>query len=286
MSDMRDFLLRLSLCRGVGRVGKTRLWQVASKYRCITDPVRLADLAQLGPSSRQALLNNWTSPYLSQIVSLNQQYPFLTICDDEYPDQLRETFSPPLTLFYQGNLDLLRCPLLGVVGAREMSSYGETVLRALIPSVVKRQVGVVSGLARGVDGMGHRLALANHGATVGVVGCGLDRVYPPENAKLQAAMIKEGLVLSEYGRGEPPLAYHFPERNRIIAGLSTVVIVIEAKKRSGSLITANIALEENRAVCAVPGRIDTIRSQGCNELIAAGAKPILRPQDILDEFVL
>lgn len=286
MLTVRDFLLQLSLCRGIGRVSKMRLWKVAQEQRCFNDIMRLATLAQLGPSSQAALLDNWASSELSAVVQLNKQYPYITIVDDEYPAQLRETFYPPLILFYVGNLDLLRCPLLGVVGARDISSYGETVLRGIIPQVIRHQIAVVSGLAKGVDGMSHQLALASSGPTIGVVGCGLDRVYPPENRQLQEKVAKEGLVLSEYGRGEPPLAYHFPERNRIIAGLSSVVVVIEAKKRSGSLITANLALEENRTVCAVPGRIDTIRSLGCNELIAAGAKPVLRAQDILDEFLI
>lgn len=286
MLTVREFLLRLNLCRGVGRVSKTRLWQAAQAHRNFNDIELLARAAQLGPSSQAALLNNWRSAELSAAVSLNSGQSFLTLVDDEYPAQLRETFCPPLVLFYVGNLELLRCPMLAVVGARDMSTYGETVLRALVPQVVKHQVAIVSGLARGVDGMSHRLALANEGATIGVVGCGLDRNYPAENRRLQQAMATNGLVLSEYGQGEPPLAFHFPERNRIIAGLASVVVVIEAKRRSGSLITANLALEENRTVCAVPGRIDTFRSVGCNELIAAGAKPVLRAQDILDEFLL
>ncbi|WP_283587606.1 DNA-processing protein DprA [Limosilactobacillus viscerum] len=285
MLTVREFLQQLSLCRGLGRVSKMRLWQVAQKHRCFSRVEFLAEQAQLGPNAKEALLNNWASEELAQTVELNQQYPQITIVDEEYPPQLRETFCPPLVLYYQGNLDLLRCPQLGVVGARDMSAYGETVLRGLIPQVAKHQIAVVSGLAKGVDGMSHRLALANNGATIGVIGCGLDRVYPLENRPLYEAVAKQGLILSEYGRGEPPLAYHFPERNRIIAGLSSVVVVIEAKKRSGSLITANLALEENRTVCAVPGRIDTFRSLGCNELIAAGAKPILRAQDLLDEFL-
>lgn len=242
MLTVRDFLLQLSLCRGVGRVSKMRLWKVAQEQRCFTDVEKLAVLAQLGPSSRAALLDNWTSSALTRTVQLNRQSPHITIVDGDYPDQLRETFCPPLVLFYAGNLDLLRCPLLGVVGARDISSYGETVLRGLIPQVAKHQVAIVSGLAKGVDGMSHQLALANDGPTIGVVGCGLDRFYPPENRHLQTKMVEKGLVLSEYGQGEPPLAFHFPERNRIIAGLSSVVVVIEAKKRSGSLITANIAL--------------------------------------------
>ncbi|WP_040458661.1 DNA-processing protein DprA [Limosilactobacillus antri] len=286
MMAIRRFLLQLSLCRGIGQVSKVRLWQAASQHRCFTDLAALAKWAQLGPNSQAAFLNNWNSEQLAAAVEYNRQFPFITIVDEEYPAQLRETFCPPLVLFYDGQLEMLKNPLLAVVGAREMSAYGETVLRGLIPPLAKRQIAVVSGLAKGIDGMSHRLALANDGPTIGVVGCGLDRAYPPENRQLQEAVADRGLVLSEYGRGEPPLAYHFPERNRIIAGLASTVLVIEAKKRSGSLITANLALEENRTVCAVPGRIDTIRSMGCNELIAAGAKPVLRAQDILDEFLL
>ena len=286
MMSIRKFLLQLNLCRGIGQVSKVRLWQAARQHHCFTDLKALAQWAQLGPSSQEALLNNWASDQLAAAVEYNQRFPYITIMDDDYPDQLRETYCPPLVLFYTGRLELLKNPLLAVVGARDMSSYGETVLRGLIPQLAIRQVTVVSGLAKGVDGMSHRLALANDGPTIGVVGCGLDRVYPTENRQLQETVAQRGLVISEYGRGEPPLAYHFPERNRIIAGLASTVLVIEAKKRSGSLITANLALEENRTVCAVPGRIDTSRSMGCNELIAAGAKPILRVQDILDEFLL
>ena len=276
MLSIRKFLLQLNLCRGIGQISKVRLWQAASQHRCFTDLKALAQWAQLGPSSLEALLNNWASDQLAAAVEYSQRFPYITIVDDDYPDQLRETYCPPLVLFYTGRLELLKNPLLAVVGARDMSNYGETVLRGLIPQLAKRQVTVVS----------HRLALANDGPTIGVVGCGLDRVYPAENRQLQETVAQRGLVLSEYGRGEPPLAYHFPERSRIIAGLASTVLVIEAKKRSGSLITANLALEENRTVCAVPGRIDTSRSMGCNELIAAGAKPILRVQDILDEFLL
>lgn len=285
MMSIQKFLLQLNLCRGIGLVSKVRLWRAASQHQCFTDLEALAKWAQLGPNSRAAFLNNWSSDQLAAAVRYNQKFPYLTIVDDEYPPQLRETSCPPLVLFYAGRLELLRSPLLAIVGARDMSAYGETVLRGLVPPIAKRQIAVVSGLAKGVDGMSHRLAMVNGGPTIGVVGCGIDRTYPPENHQLKDMVAKQGLVLSEYGRGEPPLAHHFPERNRIIAGLASVVVVVEAKKRSGSLITAAIGLEENRTICAVPGRIDTIRSMGCNELIAAGAKPILRAQDILDEFL-
>lgn len=286
MLQVRDFLLRLSLCRGLGHVTKYRLWLSAQKHRCFNDLNRLLNDINASPRTRAALADNWPSKALDEAVAINARYPYLTIADGEYPAQLKEIFAPPLVLFYEGRLDLLRLPMLAVVGARDMSSYGEAVLRGMLPHVVQRHIVIVSGLARGIDGLSHRVTLDNNGLTVGVVGCGLDLTYPRENLELKQAIARRGLVLSEYGRGEPPLAYRFPERNRIIAGLATTVLVVEAKKRSGSLITANIALDENRTVCAVPGRIDTYRSLGCNELIAAGAKPILRVQDILDEFLI
>lgn len=284
MLQARDFLLRLSLCRGLGRISKVRLWTRAQQLRCFNDLSRLVDDCQLSRRSQTALLNNWTSPVLDQAVQVNQDQPHITIVDPAYPVSLKEIFCPPLVLFYAGDLALLQRPRLGIVGARDASSYGVGVLRGFIPEIVKHRLVVVSGLARGIDGLSHRITLEHRGMTIGVIGCGIDRCYPAENQQLQAAVASRGLVLSEYGWGEPPLAYHFPERNRVIAGLVQTLLVVEAKRRSGSLITANLALDKNRNVCAVPGRIDTIRSLGCNELIAAGAKPILRAQDIIDEF--
>ena len=284
MLQARDFLLRLSLCRGLGRVAKVRLWTRAQQLRCFNDLPRLIDGCQLSLRAQTALANNWTSPALDRVVECNQGYPHITLVDPEYPPALKEIFCPPLVLFYAGDLTLLKHPKLGVVGARDASAYGVGVLRGFIPELVKHRLVIVSGLARGIDGLSHQITLAHGGMTIGVVGCGLDRCYPPENQRLQRAVARRGLVLSEYGRGEPPLAFHFPERNRVIAGLVQTLLVVEAKRRSGSLITANLALDANRNVCAVPGRIDTIRSLGCNELIAAGAKPVLRAQDLLDEF--
>lgn len=284
MLQVHDFLLRLSLCRGVGRGSKYRLWCRAQELNCYDDPSQLIDGCQLTQSARTALLNNWTSPELDRAVELNQSCPHITIVDPEYPAALKEISCPPLLLFYAGDMSLLKKPCLGIVGARDASSYGTSVLRGFIPEIVKHRLVIVSGLARGIDGLSHQITLKHGGMTVGVIGCGLDYFYPAENRYLQQAVAKQGLVLSEYGYGEPPIALHFPERNRIIAGLVQTLLVVEAKRRSGSLITANMALYENRNVCAVPGRIDTIRSLGCNELIAAGAKPILRAQDLIDEF--
>jgi DNA processing protein len=280
----REFLLRLNLCRGVGLVSKYRLWEQACRHRCFNDLTKVLADCQLGSRSRLALEKNWTSHELDQAVEANRDYPYLTIIDAEYPAILKEIFCPPLVLFYAGNLAILQRPMLGVVGARNMTSYGERVVRGFIPPVVKKQVAIVSGLAQGIDGLSHTVTLQHGGLTVGVVGCGLDRCYPASHQALQQAVADQGLVLSEYGYGERPLAFHFPERNRVIAGLAQVLLVVEAKKRSGSLITANLALDENRTVCAIPGRVDAACSMGCNELIAAGAKPILNAQGLLEEF--
>ncbi len=233
MLQVDDFLLRLSLCRGLGRGDKYRLWCRARQLQYDTDLPRLIKDCQLTLQAQTALLNNWNSPQLTRAVSINQGYPHVTIVDSEYPAILKEIFCPPLVLFYAGNLALLQRPCLGIVGARDASSYGVGVLRGFIPEIVKHQLVVVSGLAQGIDGLSHQITLEHGGMTIGVIGCGLDRVYPAAN---------RGLMLSEYGYGEPPLAWHFPERNRIIAGLSQTLLVVEAKRSSGSLITANIAL--------------------------------------------
>lgn len=286
MLQVNDFLLRLSLCRGIGLVSKYRLWECAQQARCFNNIDYLIDHANVSLRSASSLKNNWASPELDQAVALNSQEQFITIADPLYPMTLKETYCPPLVLFYRGNLSLLHQPSIGVVGTRQITNYGQSALRGLLPPVIKRQIVVISGLAQGVDGFSHELALKHGGLTIGVIGTGLDQAYPRNHQTLQDEVARQGLVISEYGRGEPPVAYHFPERNRIIAGLSEVVLVVEAKKRSGSLITANIGLDENRSVCAIPGRIDAPLSVGCNSLIAAGAKPILSAQDLLDEFLL
>lgn len=286
MLQVRDFLLRLSLCHGIGLVSKYRLWECARRTRYFNNIDYLLYNANVSLRSKTAFKNNWMSSELDEAVKLNRQVKHITIVDPEYPLKLKEIYCPPLILFYRGDLSLLHQPSLGVVGTRQMTNYGESSLRGILPPLIKKQIVIVSGLADGVDGFSHQLALNYGGPTIGIIGCGIDKVYPRTHTVLQEEVARDGLLLSEYGIGEPPIAFHFPERNRIIAGLSETVLVVEAKKRSGSLITANIALEENRSVCAIPGRIDAALSVGCNYLIAAGAKPILTAQDLLDEFSL
>lgn len=213
------------------------------------------------------------------------QYPSISILDDEYPIELKNCYNPPVLLFYQGNVDLLKRPKMAVVGARTASQTGTKSVQKIV-SELGNQFVIVSGLARGIDTSAHISALKNGGATIAVIGCGLDVHYPKENKLLQEYLGKNHLILSEYTVGEAPLKFHFPERNRIIAGLSQGVIVAEAKMRSGSLITCERALEEGRDVFAIPGNILDGKSDGCHHLIKEGAKCITSGMDVLSEYQL
>lgn len=213
------------------------------------------------------------------------QYPSISILDDEYPIELKNCYNPPVLLFYQGNVDLLKRPKMAVVGARTASQTGTKSVQKIV-SELGNQFVIVSGLARGIDTSAHISALKNGGATIAVIGCGLDVHYPKENKLLQEYLGKNHLILSEYAVGEAPLKFHFPERNRIIAGLSQGVIVAEAKMRSGSLITCERALEEGRDVFAIPGNILDGKSDGCHHLIKEGVKCITSGMDVLSEYQL
>lgn len=208
----------------------------------------------------------------------------LTILDNGYPEGWLNSYLPPIVVFCAGNIGLLEQPCLSVVGSRSPSAYGKAVLNEMIPQLVIEGVTLVSGLAKGIDQMVHSCAIANGGATIGIIGSGLDVTYPRENAVLQRQMMAEQLVISEYPLGSKPERYHFPMRNRLIANLSSATLVIEATEKSGSLITANLALQENRDVFAVPGNITSHLSVGTNQLIKAGAACVLNATDVLEEM--
>ena len=212
-----------------------------------------------------------------------RKFPSFSILDDCYPWDLSEIYDAPALLFYKGNLDLLKFPKVAVVGSRSCSSQGTKSVQKVIQSL-ENELIIVSGLARGIDTAAHMAALHNGGRTIAVIGTGLDIFYPRANKRLQEYIGNHHLVLSEYGPGEEPLKFHFPARNRIIAGLCRGVIVAEAKMRSGSLITCERAMEEGRDVFAIPGSILDGRSDGCHHLIQEGAKLVTSGQDVLAEF--
>ena len=212
---------------------------------------------------------------------------FVTFEESCYPELLKETYNPPKVLFYQGTMPEKGDFLLAVVGSRKMTSYGKIVLSNLIPPLVRSGIGIVSGLAFGIDGVSLNITLEEHGKAFGVIGSGLNynSFYPKENFKLAEQMIQNGgCVISEYPPETPPLQHYFPARNRIIAGLSKGTLVIEAGENSGSLITAKNALFENREVFAVPGNITSEYSKGTNALIKEGAHLTENAADILSVF--
>jgi DNA processing protein len=203
-----------------------------------------------------------------------------------FPRALAAIFDAPPGLFLRGRADaeLLDRPAVAIVGARSCSSYGADVARMLGRELAALGLVVVSGLARGVDGHAHRGALDAGGFTVAVLGCGIDRDYPAAHGELAGRIAERGLVVSEYAPGVEPAPWRFPARNRIIAGLAQATIVVEARERSGALITADLALEEGREVFAVPGEITSTLSIGSNRLLRSGAAALTSPADVLETF--
>lgn len=207
----------------------------------------------------------------------------ITIEDDEYPENLKNIYDPPLMLFSKGKFKKCR-KYIGIVGSRVCTSCGRTIARTLANDLAGYDIGVISGMARGIDTEAHNGSIEGGGFTCAVLGCGCDIVYPPENRRLMERIEKSGSVLSEYPPGTLPEAFNFPRRNRIISGISDGVLVVEAGEKSGALITVNFALEQGRDVFAVPGSILSNCSRGCNMLIRDGARPVMGVEDILNEL--
>ena len=208
----------------------------------------------------------------------------VTLDDARYPPLLLETADPPLLLYAQGRIELLQAPSLAVVGSRRPTRQGADDARAFSTFLSQAGLTIVSGLALGIDGAAHEGGLAGGASTIAVVGTGLDRVYPRRHLELAHRIAREGLIVSEFALGTPPLPFQFPARNRIIAGLARGTLVVEAALQSGSLITAQQALEAGRDVFAMPGSIHSPQSRGCHALIKQGAKLVDSAADILEEL--
>ncbi len=208
----------------------------------------------------------------------------VTFEDPRYPALLKKLPDPPPVLYVRGRLELLGVPAVAVVGSRAATAYGRRTAYALSRNLADSSLTVISGLALGIDTEAHAGALSAKGSTVAVLGCGLDVVYPRQNGRLFRDIAEHGLLVSEYPLGTPPEGFRFPARNRIIAGLSLGVVVVEAAQRSGSLITAQIALDTGREVFAVPGQVDSCKSEGTHWLLKQGAKLVQSIQDIVEEL--
>ena len=208
----------------------------------------------------------------------------LTLDDPDYPANLRQIYDPPLALYVKGTLEPRDQHAIAIVGSRQTTYYGQESARKLGYQLAYAGMTVVSGLARGIDTAAHQGALAANGRTFAVLGTGLDIVYPPENGPLYEKIAAAGAVMTQFPFGVRPDTQHFPLRNRIVSGLSLGTIVVEAGIGSGALITANMALDQDRQVFAVPGKIDSPQSKGCHRLIKGGAKLVEDAEDVLSEF--
>lgn len=214
----------------------------------------------------------------------NHNIAVINIFDQIYPERLRNIYAPPITLFAKGNISLLNKTSIAIVGCREASKYGEIVAKQISKELSQNDIVVVSGMARGIDTFSHIGTFLQSGETIAVLGCGVDVVYPSENSGVYAEILKNGLIVSEYIVGTKPEPTYFPQRNRIISGLSSGVVVVEAKKQSGTLITTDFALDQGREIYVVPGNINSSTSVGTNELIKQGAKLITCTEDILEDL--
>ncbi len=233
---------------------------------------------RLGPlcAKLEAIADQKVEDVLNEV--RHQGWQWIVPGHQEYPDLLVETADPPLGLFVRGRLD--SGPRVAVVGSRKATPYGREVTRLFAADMARMGIVLVSGMARGIDKEAHQSVMAHGGRTIAVWGSGPDRIYPAEHRGLAEKIASNGALITEYPPGTPPRKHHFPERNRLVAGLSQAVVVVEAAVRSGALVTARLALEEGRDVLAVPGSILSEMSVGPNALIRMGARPLLTARDI------
>lgn len=213
----------------------------------------------------------------------SQNIKALSYLDENYPDELLNIPDRPVVLYWKGEIAVEGSLAIGIVGSRKATAYGRWATEHFVKELSRMGVTIVSGMAVGIDSIAHKTALENQGRTIGVLGNGIDHVYPKSNRWLYNEACINGALISEFPPGTQPLPHHFPMRNRIISGLSLAVIVMEAQKRSGSLITAHHALSQGKEVFALPGNINSLYSQGTNMLIRDGARPLLDMDDILEE---
>jgi DNA processing protein len=247
----------------------------------------LLQIPGIGKKTSEIILNQNIKKKLDKHIEymLKNNIDIISITDKEYPQILKEIYDAPISLYIRGNKNILNDDALAIIGCRECTSYGRNITKQLAYDIAKNKINIVSGLAKGIDAIAHKGAILSGGKTIAVLGNGLDIIYPSENIPLAKEIIKTGgAIISEYPLGTKPEKQNFPERNRIVSGMSKGVVVVEAKEKSGTLITVDFALEQGRDVFVVPGNINQENSIGTNELIKQGAKLITSYKDVIEEY--
>jgi DNA processing protein len=278
--------LALNQIPGLGNEGLRRLLQAFGTPTQVfaTSAHALQQVVQ--PVIAATIIQGWDEATLAPIISwlADPHNHIVTLADPDYPQALLNISDPPLLLYVKGRLELLNHPALAVVGSRNATPQGLSNAEAFAQAASAAGLCIISGMAHGIDAAAHRGGLREYGSSMGIVGTGLDKVYPAANRQLAHRLAQEGALVSEFSLGTPPLAANFPRRNRLISGLSLGCLVVEASLQSGSLITARMALEQGRDVFAIPGSIHAPQTKGCHHLIKQGAKLVECAQDILEEL--
>jgi len=247
----------------------------------------LANLKFLKESNKMEILQNRNIQLIEkyEVYMQKNKIQMINFTEKEYPEKLKNIYDPPISLFLKGDIRLLKEFSLAIIGCREASCYGLQIAEKMAYELAKEHTVIVSGMAKGIDGAAHRGAMDAKGKTIAVLGTGVDYPYPFINLEVYQKILQTGgLLVSEYLVGTKPVPRHFPARNRIISALSEGILVVEAKKKSGTMITVDFALEQGKNVYVVPGNINSLNSEGTNELIKQGAKLVSKIEDILEDF--
>jgi DNA processing protein len=286
--DARASYIALNMVDGVGPVKVRAMIEALGSPEAIfqADAGRLSEIKGVGRELARRILEARSTMDIvaEERAAARLGAKIVTLIDPDYPPALKEIHDPPLALYVRGTLEARDRQSIAMVGSRRSSHYGRTVADRLGYQLAKVGLTVVSGLARGIDTAAHQGVLKGKGRTGAVLGSALDRLYPPENRGLAHEISESGFVMSEFHLGVEPGKTTFPMRNRVVAGLSFAVVVVEAPRGSGAMITAHQAMEQGRLVCAVPGRIDSPGSKGCHDLLKQGARLVDDVDDILEEL--
>lgn len=284
--EKKKYWIWLSLIKGLGTRKKQELLKIYGTPEIIYELKKeeLLKIKNIGENT----VNNILEEDIRRKVDMHIEYmiknniDIISINDKEYPKILKYIYDFPISLYIKGNKEILNNKSVAIIGCREASDYGKKAAKYFAYNLAKKDINIVSGMAKGIDSYAHIGAICSKGKTIAVVGCGLDIVYPKENIELQDKIIEQkGTIISEYPLETKPEKMNFPARNRIISGLCEKIIVVEAKEKSGTLLTVDFALEQGREVFVVPGNINSINSVGTNHLLKCGAKVATTFLDVL-----